>query len=91
MGDCSLCAVKATPVWQEINCAPKDGTRILALENYKRINEDETKEEPPEMLVAWWSAKQGSWVCFGVYVLSFEPTHWRPLPELPDGTISWLK
>ncbi|MDP2202311.1 MAG: hypothetical protein Q8K07_09855 [Methylicorpusculum sp.] len=66
--------------WQPIETAPKDGTLILAGENFRRVD-DNDKEYPPDKMTVRWI--RGGWVCFGVWVKSFEPTHWMPCPNLP--------
>ena len=67
--------------WQPIETAPKDGTHIIAwpLECNKGSI----------FLEAWYKKCDvgGYWLwCDGYYGITdmLEPTHWLPLPELPD-------
>ena len=56
--------------WQPIETAPKDGTRVLVVED-------------GEYHVAWW--RQG-WTRAGDdYDIAMEPTHWQPLPPYPTS------
>ncbi|MCQ8103285.1 hypothetical protein NP590_04125 [Methylomonas sp. SURF-2] len=66
--------------WQPIETAPKDGTFIIAGENFCRVD-DNDKEYPPDKMIVRWI--RDGWVCFGMIVRSFEPTHWMPCPKLP--------
>jgi hypothetical protein len=72
--------------WEAIDCAPKDGTRILVY-GPAGIHIASWKDE-----IEWISWEVGSawlvWQCEDVYyteVLAgdYEPTHWRPLPPPP--------
>lgn len=73
--------------WQDIANAPKDGTRILAIENYQREGED-GKLYPEDAAVVSWAVSRrdgyGGWAGYGLFLASFEPTHWRPLPPPPS-------
>jgi hypothetical protein len=70
-------------MWQPIETAPKDGTRVLVYNGKQRGYH--TVEE--DIGVAEWSP------CMGVYcwasiaccdgVSYYDPTHWMPLPEPP--------
>ena len=57
-------------VWQPIETAPKDGSFILMATPKGRIAD------------GFWSPVYGVWSWPYVMV---EPTHWRPLPELPGA------
>jgi hypothetical protein len=73
---------RAAREWRPIATAPRDGTDILAIENFCREGHG-GKTYPKEALVVKWSELNQGWVCFGVIVSSFEPTHWQPLPPAP--------
>lgn len=55
--------------WQPIATAPKDGTRVLAV-NVKYGN----------VRVSWFDRPHETWAAFS---LISEPTHWMPLPDPP--------
>ena len=57
--------------WQPIETAPKDGTRYIGYQGTSGDYEGQTD-------VCWYSLE-----CHHNGVLSFFPTHWRPLPEPP--------
>ena len=57
-------------MWQPIETAPKDGSFILLATPKGRIAD------------GFWSPVYGVWSWPYVMV---EPTHWRPLPELPGA------
>lgn len=63
--------------WQDISTAPKDGTIVLVA----------VKDA---VFDAWWNEYDG-WVdgCTDRYedLITYEPTHWMPLP-LPPTTIN---
>lgn len=61
--------------WREIESAPKDGTRILAVCG------------PHVCLLAWGGKRPPGWKMGGDYGQSFwgTPTHWMPLPDPPTS------
>lgn len=67
--------------WRPIETAPKDGTLILAVEDFTRVD-DNDNAYPEDFAVVQW-VKRG-WVGFGLYLESFQPTHWMPLPAPPS-------
>lgn len=72
--------------WQDIASAPKDGTRILAIENYQRQGEEGQIYPEDGAVVSWATSRHdayGGWAGFGLFLESFEPTHWMPLPTPP--------
>lgn len=72
--------------WQPIESAPKDGTKILAIENFTYEWEDENgvaKTRPGDWCVVSWHPQHEEWIGFGMMLSSFTPTHWMPLPEPP--------
>ena len=80
-----------TPVWQTIDSAPKDGTRILAWDGKTqeviwwgtvRINaRDFENPDAMEDFTDWfWGGFDDEYYCYDV----FEPTHWMPLPNPPQ-------
>ncbi len=72
--------------WLPIETAPKDGIKIdvgvLSRWGFERHCD------------IWWSAKRDSWVFwgdngferYGEVRISFDPTHWRPLPSPPSSS-----
>lgn len=72
--------------WMPIAEAPRDGTRILAVENFRREDEDGAQYPEDWAVVRWVEGKHGSgWVAYGLLLASFAPTHWRSLPALPSN------
>ena len=86
--------------WQPIDTAPKDGTWILVWggktdEDFE-WDEDEEEFRFRPVIARWsiapkWRDGQDSWRFanyeggyFGVFCESCQPTHWQPLPPLPD-------
>jgi len=69
-------AVQASPGWQPIETAPKDGSWIVALGCYPHSGAPET--------VRWLEDEWGDGGGDG-YSLR-DPTHWMPLPPLSDLT-----
>lgn len=69
--------------WQEIETAPKDGTRILSFGCLHGDRGVDMGEKPMAQVSrymdsfnCWYSAEWGS----------HSPTHWMPLPEPPKDT-----
>lgn len=69
--------------WRPIKTAPRDGTKILALDSRKCM------EDEPHAL-AWWSDRVYEWEKpnRGVWRNSssfteFKPSHWQPIPAPP--------
>lgn len=60
-------AQERTPQWQPIESAPKDGTRILGV-----------NEEFGTVRVTWWDEAHQSFASFALGL-----THWMPLPPSP--------
>lgn len=60
--------------WQPIETAPKDGTRIIALEDDEVFVADYYRADGDE---GWWDS-------FNHFPA--QPTHWITLPALPQGT-----
>jgi len=58
--------------WQPIETAPKDGTRILAGSHGCRVS------------VHYWNSIEKGWMIDYADGLSWEPTHWTPLPHFPE-------
>lgn len=65
--------------WQPIETAPMDGTKILVVNWDGHIYEAQRDGD-------YWNFpfadQHGCGCCGGV---SDDPTHWMPLPELPEG------
>jgi hypothetical protein len=66
----------STGGWQPIDSAPKDGSRILI---YGCANCGGLT-----MHTARFKVERGAWIV-SHNVAMFEPTHWMPLPEPPEG------
>jgi len=74
--------------WQPIETAPKDGTRILAVESFQREDEDGRLYPEDAAVVRWVTSRHdghSGWSGYGLFLASFEPTHWRPLHAPPKG------
>lgn len=76
---------RATPWtdwWRPITTAPKNGTRVLLI--------DENDPSPDAVCTGWWMMDEwrdyGDLGCNGQ--TEYEPTHWMPLPFGPNATIS---
>lgn len=75
--------------WQPIETAPKDGTPILGVQFCKYPS----GELYPDGAVMMWeggSIFKGQWAYMGITVImvaeEYLPTHWMPLPALPEST-----
>ncbi|WP_279480303.1 hypothetical protein [Aureimonas sp. SK2] len=68
--------------WLPLDDDARDGRKILALENFERVDEND-KPHPRDIEVVWWSKTQAGWVSFGIILASFEPTHYREIGALP--------
>lgn len=77
--------------WQPIETAPKDGTEILVYKNVATVdiihiaswvNQDEWMHET-ECGDGWWSYTENS-VSQRMLEGYKYPTHWMPLPPLPE-------
>jgi hypothetical protein len=67
---------KAKELWQPIVTAPKDGSRII-LADHKNL------------VTGYWSPPNNGWRCdWMVGEPGDKPTHWMPLPPLPDRAIA---
>lgn len=72
--------------WMPIETAPKDRTKILAVEALLHVWEDDEgneKSRPGDCEVVFWSERAEGWIGFGLVLSSFAPTHWMPLPDSP--------
>jgi len=89
------CWKAATPQWQPIETAPKDGTEILGfnednggiflarytcLADFLSDTELERYDEEKQFRDDWFHA---DFVCGGLLEGDEIPTHWQPLPEPP--------
>lgn len=75
--------------WQRIETAPKDGTKVLLC----RVLDADGRPMGDAFgifcqVAAWWG-EEDRWVVYCDLIqdpsLHFEPTHWQPLPEPPEG------
>jgi hypothetical protein len=73
------------PGWQDIASAPKDGTRVLLAGGHMFCESLEEYVTAP--LSAQWNGRywliggtEGGYVCLAVD----DPTHWMPLPSIPE-------
>ncbi len=81
--------------WRDIATAPKDGTAILVMQNNWPGCKNGVAEDcngHNTYVAAFWSNEDdgnGRWICYMGAVLDpecpIEITHWRPLPEPPQG------
>ena len=64
--------------WKTIDSAPRDGTHILVI-RYPATT------RPPINKVWWGTARMANsgWNISSRRPLSYEPTHWMPLPQPP--------
>lgn len=86
--------LEAKNQWQPIETAPKDRTKILAygLQGWNDDYESYHNEIVPQV-VSWYCSdnedpeEEGKWVVdtCSYYVETLNPTHWMPLPELPNS------
>lgn len=61
------------PGWQPIETAPKDGTRVLLY-------------RPGEQIIGyWWRGADDEYWNAARGLEFYGPTHWRSLPEPPEG------
>ncbi len=70
--------------WQPIETAPKDGTRVLVVSEMRGTTY--AGPMPRRLMIAAWiqthAWKPHGWWSDGGNVY---PTHWMPLPELPEA------
>ena len=66
--------------WRPIETAPKDGTRVLLLNDLREFGSDRVIVE-----AMWRTASQSAWWSCPVRggYIGENPTHWMPLPEPP--------
>ncbi len=85
--------------WRDIESAPRDGTRILAITKYgvetvvyreEQYSPDVMGDQAHGRKSGWWGVEQDSdckpefhSVIRGIVSASHQPTKWRPLPQLP--------
>ena len=68
--------------WQPIETAPKDGTEFVMLDaNVKTATVGEWMIAPE-----WQKIRPGELLGFSGWFPLHSPTHWMPLPELPETT-----
>lgn len=60
--------------WQDIETAPKDGTRCILFQGGRKVCMGEYVPKQWEWAVEGWKNTNGNF---------FNPTHWMPLPEPP--------
>lgn len=73
---------QATPTWQPIETAPKNGTWIL-------LAAKDDREENLAVQSGFWSIIYDGWRDFkndNCAIGGFEPTHWMPLPPAPTAS-----
>lgn len=81
--------------WQPIETAPRDGSSFLVHKNTAPGLPSGRADKcwaGNSAVAAWWAEEnggEGAWICYMSMVqdpeLHFEPTHWMPLPEPPNG------
>lgn len=67
-----LAALRESVEWREIETAPKDGTRVILA----TISDGDVDSSSGY----WTDHNGGGWVRF----MPWQPTHWLPLPPIPD-------
>ena len=67
-------------MWQPIETAPQDGTKVLLLVSDYSTSPAAIDGIQKNCAVGWFSSIPPMWV----HGHSFGPTHWMPLPELPE-------
>lgn len=74
--------LQALTQWQPIGTAPKDGTRVLLLNDLREFGSDRVIVE-----AMWRTASQSAWWSCPVRggYIGENPTHWMPLPEPQVG------
>lgn len=75
---------QATPQWQPIETAPKDGTNILLLIGGKVIQGYWCCEKWNDAFPGWDVVVLPSHGCGCCGDTNPEPTHWMPLPKAPE-------
>lgn len=76
----------ATPEWQPIETAPKDGTAFRAYADelidldFNPWGSVEAAWNGEEFIGCVWNGQQDSW-----YGKTINPSHWMPLPAAPKG------
>jgi hypothetical protein len=96
MTEVARAAIEATPGWQPIDTAPKDGTAVwLVCDGQVFIGYCEAGGRVPWQPEDRWRLKASftrqdeaalSDDVFACYVPNAKPTHWQPLPEPPALT-----
>lgn len=75
--------LKAASAWQDIETAPKDGTKICGYrwDEYLDCPDIETTK------TVWWDSRLAKWHSYTGDTLwhGFQPTRWQPLPTPPDA------
>ena len=78
----------ATPEWQPIETAPKDGTAFRAYADelidldFNPWGSVEAAWSGEEFIGCVWNGQQDAW-----YGKAINPTHWMPLPAAPKGEV----
>jgi len=57
----------ATPQWQQIETAPKDGTEIIGWDGKNQV------------MLKWQEFAE----CWAHHAITYHPTHWQPKPKTP--------
>lgn len=78
------------PVWNPVDTAPKDGTKVLlcrALSADRKPITDDAWGLFVQVAAWWGTPDDGDWVVYCSLPeeprLHFEPSHWMPLPKNP--------
>lgn len=87
----AILAERRSNDWQSISDDAKSGKTILAIEDFERSSCDDDGNEKiysGDAQVVFWNKKYAGWVAFGLFLESFEPTHWMPLPAPPSAILT---
>lgn len=68
-------------MWKTIESAPKDGTVIILCGSFMRAG-------IPAVRTGYWGGKRPArWMDESLGTCPRQPSHWHPLPDLPDDLI----
>lgn len=78
-------AVKEMHQWQPIESYDREKGSTVALLGWFTYRTDPAKKLNPVRYVGAWSDEYGAWFDDDGMELDIEPTHWLPLPSVPEG------
>lgn len=71
--------------WQPIETYDRDKGATVVLLDWFTYRTDPAKKLNPVRYVGAWSDEYGAWFDDDGMDLDIEPTHWLPLPNVPEG------